>query len=119
MKGKGKGQDPTRTWHGTPQTHTRARARARRASGREERELGKGKGAYSVEDDWSSGYSGYSFDTPLFSSSLAQEASDEWKKSSQRGPTNQPAPQEKGPPARVTSPKEGITSSRTPTTILP
>ena len=40
---------------------------------------GKGEGAYSIEDDWSSGYSGYAFDTPLFSSSLAQEASDEWK----------------------------------------
>ena len=33
-----------------------------------------------MEDDWSSGYSGYSFDTPMFMSSLAQEAQGEWQK---------------------------------------
>ena len=38
-----------------------------------------GKGAYSCEDDWSQGYSGYSFDTPLFLNSLAQEAAGEWR----------------------------------------
>ena len=33
-----------------------------------------------MEDDWSSGYSGYSIDTPLFISSLVQEAQGEWQK---------------------------------------
>lgn len=38
-----------------------------------------GKGAYSVEDDWSVGYSSYSFDTPLFLNTQAQEAASEWQ----------------------------------------
>lgn len=32
-----------------------------------------------MEDDCSSGYSGYSFSTPLFFNSLAQEAAGEWQ----------------------------------------
>ena len=32
-----------------------------------------------MEDEWSVGYSSYSFDTPLFLNSLAQEAAGEWQ----------------------------------------
>lgn len=31
-----------------------------------------------MEDDWISGFSGYSFDTPLSMNSLAQEAAGVW-----------------------------------------
>ena len=43
-----------------------------------------------MEDDWSSGYSGYSFDTPLFISSLAQEAQGEWQKVNPKKAVRQP-----------------------------
>ena len=32
-----------------------------------------------MEEDWSLGYSGYSFDSPLFASTLAEEAANDWK----------------------------------------
>ena len=35
-------------------------------------------GAYSVDDDWSVGYSGYSYDAPLLLGSLTEEAACEW-----------------------------------------
>ena len=43
-----------------------------------------------MEDDWSSGYSGYSFDTPLFISSLTQEAQGEWQKVNPKKAAKQP-----------------------------
>ena len=43
-----------------------------------------------MEDDWSSGYSGYAFDTPLFLSSLAQEAESQWQKVSSKKAAKQP-----------------------------
>ena len=32
-----------------------------------------------MEEDWGFGYSGYSFDSPLFASTLAEEAANDWK----------------------------------------
>ena len=76
MKGKGKGQDPTRdtAWNSSNPYKGKGKGQKGYWKG------GQGKGAYSMEDDWSSGYSGYSYDTPLFISSLAQEAQGEWQK---------------------------------------
>ena len=50
-----------------------------------------------MEDGWSSGYSGYSFDIPLFISPLAQEASDEWKTIKSKRAIKPPSPTGKGP----------------------
>ena len=80
MKGKGKGQDSTQDMAWNPQNPHKGKGKGQKAFWKGGKATwGKGKGAYSMEDDWSSGYSGYSFDTPLFSSSLAQEAPDGWK----------------------------------------
>ena len=48
-----------------------------------------------MEDDWSSGYSGYSLDTPLFSS-LAQEAASDWKLVKSKKTTKHPKATGKG-----------------------
>ena len=86
MKGKGKGQDPTRdtAWNSPHPYKGKGKGQKGYWKG------GKGKGAYSMEDDWSSGYSGYSFDTPLFLSSLAQEAESQWQRVSSKKAAKQP-----------------------------
>ena len=76
MKGKGKGQDPTRDTPWNSPNPYKGKGKGQKGYWKG----GQGKGAYSMEDDWSSGYSGYSFGTPLFISSLAQEAKGEWQK---------------------------------------
>ena len=47
-----------------------------------------GKGAYSMEDDWSAGYSGYSFDIPVFSAHSPKKPRVSGKWQSQRRPTS-------------------------------
>ncbi len=56
-----------------------------------------GKGAYSMEDDWSSGFSGYSFDIPLVLIALAQEAAGEWKVAKNKKSTKPAKPAGKNP----------------------
>ena len=57
---------------------------------------GKGKGMYYMEDDWSAGQSGYSFDVPLFLNSLAQDAAGEWQVAKSKNSTKPVAVTGKG-----------------------
>ena len=70
MKGKGKGQDVA--WF--PPSPNKGKGKGQKGFWKG----GKGKGAYSVDDDWSAGYSGYSYDAPLLLGSLTEEAAGEW-----------------------------------------
>ena len=77
MKGKGKGcsftAPPFAEWN--PYT---GKGKGQNNGGKGKGAWGKGKGAYTMEEDWSLGYSGYSFDSPLFASTLAEEAANDW-----------------------------------------
>ena len=99
MKGKGKGATGDSGW-GFPNPG-KGKAKGTKCSWNPGKGAwGKGaEGAYSVEDDWSAGYSGYNFeDIPLFLNSLAQEAGDEWQVVKSKKSSKYPSPAGGKPP---------------------
>ena len=91
MKGKGKGQDPNTAWF--PPNPYKGKGKGQKGFYKG----GKGKGAYSVDDDWSSGCSGYSFDAPLLLGCLTEEAASEWTTVNPKKAAKQPNPNGRGP----------------------
>ena len=89
--GKGKGKDQKGSWKG------------KGAWGKG----GKGKGTYYMEDDWTAGQSGYSFDIPMFLTSPAPEAASDWQVARSKKPAR-PATT-----ARMVTPRCGATSTGT------
>ena len=94
MKGKGKGKDQMSEPGWNPY---KGKGKGQNSSWKGKGAWGKGKGAYAMEEDWGFGYSGYSLDSPLFASTLAEEAANDWKMVGSKK-TNKPSrPTNKGP----------------------
>ena len=93
MKGKGKGQDPNRDTAWFPPNPYKGKDKGQKGFWKG----GKGKGAYSVDDDWSSGYREYSFDAPLLLGCLTEEAAGEWTTVKPKKAARQPNPTGRSP----------------------
>ncbi len=92
-KGKGKGMEPGWTPPAYKGKGKEQKGKGKGAWGKG----GKGKGMYYMEDDWSAGQSGYSFDVPMFLATPAPAIPGDWKVDRPKKPAKAPPNYEVAP----------------------